>query len=176
MAGLPWPTVPPSPAAPVVVEPAVPADFDRIAALTVAVYAGGGFGSPDYVPQLADVAGRAAHSALLVARRPGGPVVGSVALVLDGHLGEVLHGPHEAGFRMLVVDPRARGIGVGELLVRTCLERATAAGRTRMVISTEPTMATAHRLYQKLGFTRLPERDWSPLPGVGLLVYSRPLP
>jgi hypothetical protein len=33
--------------------------------------------------------------------------------------------------------------------------------------STEP----AHRLYQRLGFVRCPERDWSPLPGVELVVY-----
>jgi hypothetical protein len=33
-------------------------------------------------------------------------------------------------------------------------------------------MTAAHRLYERLGFTRLPERDWTPLPGVDLLVYS----
>jgi hypothetical protein len=36
-------------------------------------------------------------------------------------------------------------------------------------------MAAAHRLYERLGFTRLPERDWSPLLGVDLLVYARDL-
>jgi ribosomal protein S18 acetylase RimI-like enzyme len=74
-----------------------------------------------------------------------------------------------------VVDPAVQGQGVGELLVSTCLERARAAGKRRMVISTDPRMTTAHRLYERLGFTRLPERDWSPLPGVDLLVYARAL-
>ena len=73
---------------------------------------------------------------------------------------------------MLVVDRAARGRGVGELLVTTCLERARAAGKRRMVISTDPRMSSAHRLYERLGFSRLPERDWSPMPGTDLLVYA----
>ena len=56
--------------------------------------------------------------------------------------------------------------------MRACLERARAAGKRRMVLSTDVRMAAAHRLYERLGFTRLPERDWSPLPGVDLLVYA----
>jgi ribosomal protein S18 acetylase RimI-like enzyme len=156
------------------VDPATPSDFGRIAELTVGVYRDEGYGSESYLAQLADVAGRAAHADLLVAREAaGGDVVGSVALVLDGEFGEVLSSSDEAGFRMLVVDPAVRGRGVGELLVRACLDRARAAGKTRMVLSTEPRMHAAHRLYERLGFTRLPERDWSPMPGIGLLVYTR---
>mgnify|MGYP004634202519 FL=1 len=34
-------------------------------------------------------------------------------------------------------------------------------------------MTAAQRLYQRLGFTRLPERDWQPAPGIDLLVYAR---
>jgi ribosomal protein S18 acetylase RimI-like enzyme len=40
-----------------------------------------------------------------------------------------------------------------------------------MVLSTSTAMTTAHRLYERLGFVRLPERDWSPVPGVHLLAY-----
>jgi GNAT superfamily N-acetyltransferase len=157
------------------VAPAGPADFGRIAELTVGVYRDEGYGSETYLVQLADVAGRARHAELLVARDAGDDVVGSVALVLDGEFGEVLTSADEAGFRMLVVDPAARGRGVGELLVGACLDRAREAGKNRMVISTEPRMHAAHRLYERLGFARLPERDWSPMPGIGLLVYSRAL-
>jgi ribosomal protein S18 acetylase RimI-like enzyme len=166
----------PRPAAPsLTVEQARPEDFARIAQLTVDVYVGGGLATPAYAPELADVAGRAERAELLVVRDPSGRVVGSVALVLTGDFGNVITSDAEAAFRMLVVDPSAQGEGVGELLVTTCLDRARRAGKRRMVISTDPLMTTAHRLYERLGFTRLPERDWRPEPGVDLLVYSREL-
>ena len=163
------------PASSLSVQPARPEDFAAIAELTVAVYINGGLASPDYASELADVAGRAAHADLLVVRDPGGRVLGSVALVLQGDFGNVTASDDEAAFRMLVVDPAAQGRGIGELLVVTCLDRARAAGKRRMVLSTDPLMTAAHRLYHRLGFTRLPERDWSPVPGTDLLVYSREL-
>jgi ribosomal protein S18 acetylase RimI-like enzyme len=157
------------------VESARPEDYDRIAELTVGVYVDGRLASEGYTPQLADVAGRASRSELLVVRDAQGGIVGSVALVLSGDFGEVTVSDDEAAFRMLVVDPAARGQGVGQLLVSSCLDRALAAGKRSVVISTDPRMTTAHRLYERLGFSRLPERDWSPMPGTDLLVYSRDL-
>ncbi|WP_448627156.1 GNAT family N-acetyltransferase [Geodermatophilus sp. URMC 64] len=163
-----------SPVEPVRVEPATPEDYPRIAELTGGVYRDEGLAPEAYQRQLRDVAGRAGHTDLLVAR-DGDGIVGSVALVLTGEFGEITESDDEAAFRMLVVDPAARGRGVGELLVQTCVERARAAGKRRMVISTDPSMTAAHRLYERLGFTRLRERDWSPLPDVHLMVYVRGL-
>jgi len=157
------------------VEPARPDDFARIAELTVDVYVGGELATDAYTPQLADVAGRASRADLLVARDADGRIVGSVALVLSGDFGEVTASEEEAAFRMLVVDPEARGQGIGELLVTTCLDRARTAGKRRMVLSTDPRMTAAHRLYERMGFRRLAERDWSPMPGIDLLVYARDL-
>ena len=159
----------------VVVEPAQPQDFPRIAELTVGVYLGEGLASAAYAPELADVEGRAGKAQLLVARTEDGRVVGAVALVLDGDFGNVIESDDEAAFRMLVVDPADRGRGIGRLLVTACLGRARAAGKHRMVLSTDECMTAAHRLYERLGFARLPERDWSPVPGVLLLVYAREL-
>ncbi|WNV74654.1 GNAT family N-acetyltransferase [Geodermatophilus sp. DSM 44513] len=166
-----------SPVAPAVtVGPARPDDFPRIAQLTSDVYLGGGLASPEYGEQLRDVAGRADRAELLVARDGGGRVVGSVALVLTGDFGEVTESDEEAAFRMLVVDPAVQGRGLGALLVGTCLQRARAAGKRRVVLSTDRRMRTAQRLYERMGFTRLPERDWSPRPGIDLLVYALDLP
>lgn len=175
-----------APSAAPVVEPATAADHDDIRRLTVGVYRDEELASAAYLAELGDVEGRAGRAQLLVARLPGegagggvggsaGRIVGSVALVLSGDFGEITADESEAAFRMLVVDPAARGAGVGELLVRSCLARARAAGRTTMVLSTDPRMAAAHRLYERLGFRRLPERDWSPVPGVDLWVYALPL-
>jgi ribosomal protein S18 acetylase RimI-like enzyme len=157
------------------VSPAGPGDFDRITDLSVRVYVGGGLASEGYTSDLADVAGRASRAELLVVRDDNGHVVGSVALVLSGDFGEVTTSDEEAAFRMLVVDPAAQGRGLGTLLVTTCLDRARAAGKRRMVIATGTRMTAAQRLYERLGFTRLPERDWSPVPGIDLIVYSREL-
>ncbi len=172
MAGvvLGWsPVAAPLPAS-LTLDDAVPADWPRIGELTAGVYRDERLASDEYLGQLADVEGRAGRSQLVVARWEG-RVVGAVALVLDGAFGEVTASDDEAAFRMLVVDPAVRGQGVGELLVCECLDRARAAGKRRMVLSTDPRMTAAHRLYGRLGFTRLPERDWSPRPGIDLLVY-----
>ena len=66
--------------------------------------------------------------------------------------------------------------GVGELLVRHCLDLAAASGSTAIVISTAVWMDATHRLYQRLGFVPAPERDWSPRADVRLLALVRPLP
>ena len=163
------------PASPLTVQPARHDEFERIAELTVRVYLEGGLTSAGYTPELADVTGRSTRSELLVVRDEDDRLVGSVALVLSGDFGEVTASDEEAAFRMLVVDPAARGRGIGELLVTTCLDLARAAGKRRMVLSTGPAMTAAHRLYARLGFRRLPERDWSPVPGIDLMVYARDL-
>ena len=44
-----------------------------------------------------------------------------------------------------------------------------------VVLSTQRTMHAAHRLYERLGFVRTPERDWNPIPHLGdftLLTYE----
>ena len=167
--------VQPAGASSVTVERAGPDDFPQIAELTVRVYVDGGLASPGYAPELADVAGRATRAQLLVARDPGGRVVGSVALVLGSDFANTARSDDEAEIRMLVVDPSVQERGLGELLVTTCLDRARTAGRTRMVLSTDLRMAAAIRLYERLGFTRLPERDWAPEPGIDLIAYGRGL-
>ena len=68
----------------------------------------------------------------------------------------------EGEFRMLAVAPAARGRGVGEALVRHCEDRATAAGATRMWLSTIDDMTHAQRIYARLGYRHEPARDWSP--------------
>jgi ribosomal protein S18 acetylase RimI-like enzyme len=73
---------------------------------------------------------------------------------------------------MLVVDPAARGQGVGDALVRWCIDRASTSGVRWLRLSTQAGMSSAGRLYLRLGFARTRERDWSPEPGVDLITYG----
>lgn len=125
-----------------------------------------------YLDVVRDAPGRARHCPVLVAVDDAGTVLGSVTYVPgpDNPFAEVER-DGEAGFRMLGVAPEAQGRGVGEALVRACVDRARAAGRTGLAISTSPTMAAAHRLYERLGFRRAPDRDHVPVPGVTLWAY-----
>jgi GNAT superfamily N-acetyltransferase len=149
------------------------ADYEAVAKLTVAAYrALSGWVGDDYGKLLEDVAGRVASGAtVLVAEDEAtGTVLASVTLTLeDGPLFEWEWGVDgDCGFRMLAVDPSAWGRGVGRALVIECLERARAAGRTRMVIGSTPWMTTAHRIYESLGFRRQPQIDqmWGDIHGM----------
>ncbi|MEZ5097242.1 MAG: hypothetical protein R2731_14750 [Nocardioides sp.] len=52
------------------------------------------------------------------------------------------------------------------------LEHFVRAGHHGVVLSSLADMTAAHRVYERYGFRRLPERDWSPLPGVQLIAYG----
>jgi ribosomal protein S18 acetylase RimI-like enzyme len=156
----------------VAVRPARPDDFEGIARLTVAAYAADGqlHGEHGYERVLADVASRAREAEVLAAVDPlTDQVLGAVTFVLPGSRYAELSSEGEAEFRMLAVDPAAQRRGVGRALVQACVDRALTLGCKAIVISVRDFATAAHRLYAGFGFERVPENDWSPLPGVQLL-------
>ncbi len=67
---------------------------------------------------------------------------------------------------------QAQGRGVGRALVEACISRARQVpGCRRLVLSTQPGMLAARRIYESRGFVRDPDRDWSPVPGLTLMAY-----
>ncbi|MEU4891413.1 GNAT family N-acetyltransferase [Streptomyces sp. NPDC044780] len=152
-------------------------ELDDIGELTARAYLGDGlldFGDSDpYLATLRDARRRAAQAELLVAADGASDeVLGAVAFAVHGGAYAELARPGEGEFRMLAVRPESRRRGAAEALVRACLDRGRELGLERIVISSQQSMTTAHRLYGRLGFVRAPERDWAPIADLDLTLWA----
>jgi ribosomal protein S18 acetylase RimI-like enzyme len=152
-------------------------EFDELGDIRVGAYLADGFLSPQsaYADRLREL-GADGLDHVLVAVQPNGSsrgrIIGTVMLQGWPQGGEILAGPDEAEIRALAVSPDARGTGVGRALLAAVIERAGSEGIRHLVLLTQPEMKAAHHLYDQAGFSRLPERDWSPEAGVDLLAYG----
>ena len=159
------------------IRPLRPEDHETVGDLTVAAYAAvePAVHTTDYASELRDVAGRSAGDEILVAVE-GGRVVGAVTYVPgpDSPAAEFTDADG-AGIRMLAVAADVQGRGVGEALTLACVDRARAQGRGQVILHSTDRMATAHRLYQRLGFRRDASLDWEPEPGLWLRGFRLPL-
>jgi ribosomal protein S18 acetylase RimI-like enzyme len=155
-----------------IVRQATTEELPEIGRLTVEVYRGDGYLSPEstYATRLADAAARFREAELLVAVDAEGTVLGTVTIARPGSPWVDVAGPDELEFRMLAVSRAARGRGIGEALVRAVIDRAAELGLSGVVLSSQQDMANAHRLYDRFGFYRTPERDWPVASGV-LVTY-----
>lgn len=74
--------------------------------------------------------------------------------------------------KRLYVRDAFRGLSVGERLAREAIEWARAAGYERMLLDTLPSMRSAHRLYERLGFIEIPAYRFNPVEGARFLALS----
>lgn len=83
----------------------------------------------------------------------------------------------ELDFRLLGVDPKARGRGIGKLLTQHAIDLARERGLAGVFMKSAPDMIGAHRIYETLGFTRAPHRDGLVIGGeIVLELYGFELP
>jgi ribosomal protein S18 acetylase RimI-like enzyme len=160
------------------VRPVRPDEHAALGELTVAAYRAvpGETTTPGYDETLRDVAGRVRDAEVLVAVDAEGTLLGGVTYVpRPGRYAE-FSDEDEAGIRMLAVSPAAQRGGVGRRLVTECVERATVAGRARIVLHTTAAMIAAQSLYSSAGFERAPARDIVAAPSLPLIAYVLELP
>lgn len=156
-----------------------PEEYAEIGAVTVAAYEEFLTGAEDnYRDRLRDAEARGRQAELWVATPDdddGDAILGTVTICPEGSPWREVAQPGEGEFRMLAVSPDARGQGIGEALVDLVLSHFRERGARAVVMSSLNDMAGAHRIYERLGFERLPERDWRPLPEVSLIAFRKVL-
>ena len=138
----------------------------------VEVYASlDGFPTPDdqprYYEMLANIGtfSEQPDTEVLVALSANGQILGGVVYFSDmaryGAGGSATAETNASGIRLLGVDPKSRGAGVGKALTNACIQLARDKGHAQVVLHTTQAMEVAWALYTKLGFERSPDLDFT---------------
>lgn len=114
----------------------------------------------DYLAEIANVADRAAQHQVWVAEDTAtGELLGTITTPLPGTILSDVARPGEMDLRLLGVAQAARGRGVGSLIMRHGIALARIRGVRRLVLRTSTEMVAAYQLYDRMGFSRIPDRE-----------------
>ena len=154
-----------------------PGEQALVGDLRVAAYRAGGVLSEGtgYVETLRGF-GFGGDCVVLVAADETGAIAGTVTLEAFGPDSELARDETEADVRAFAVAAAAQGQGVGRELLRAVIDLAGATGLCRLRLCTLPPMKAAQHLYETAGFTRTPDLDAEPVPGVCLRAYELTVP
>lgn len=150
---------------------AKPNEFKTIGELMVEVYSAlEDFPKPDEQPKYYELLRNVGQLTknknieLLVAVSDQGQIAGAVVYFADmkdyGSGGTATQEKNACGFRLLAVAPEARGLGIGKLLSKYCIEKGKKQKAKTMVIHTTNSMKLAWGMYERLGFKRALDLDF----------------
>jgi len=135
--------------APYVLRPHAPGDIGWIISRHAALYAREYGWDGSFEGMVAEIGAKfiahydAAYERCWIAEKDGEPV-GSVVLVRQS--------AKVAKLRLLIVDPKARGLGIGKRLVEECIRFARHAGYRKIVLWTNSVLTAARAIYVAAGF------------------------
>ena len=150
---------------------AMPAEFAEIGKLMVQVYSQlEGFPKeseqPDYYKMLANIGEftNRPETELLVVVGTDNKILGAVVFIGDmkyyGSGGSATKEQNASGFRLLAVDPLARGKGIGKILTIASIHKARNRKVGQVIIHTTKAMRAAWKMYENLGFKRSEDLDF----------------
>lgn len=137
-----------------------PDEYSSVGRIVRAAYESAYALDAGYLAEIEDIAGRDAGAEVLVAEE-GGRILGSVTIPRPGERQLSDSAPDEMDVRLLGVAPEAKGAGIGAILMMHCATVARERGMRRLVLHTGEQMVAAQRLYERLGFVRIPERAFT---------------
>ena len=146
-------------------------EHDALGGLMVKVYSSlEGFPTPSEQPRYYEMLANIGQfterpgARVLVAVAPDGELAGGVVYFGDmaqyGSGGIATTVADASGIRLLAVDPRFRGSGVGKALTAECIRIAREAGHAQVILHTTAAMQTAWAMYERIGFARAEELDF----------------
>jgi len=121
-----------------------------------------------YIEGIMDVRSRLGLSELIVAELCG-RLAGAVTLYLNAEQEGWPEG--WASIRILAVPPAYRGQGIGRRLMEECIRRCREHGIATVGLHTTRVMSVARKMYERMGFKRVPEFDFRPASGVVVMAY-----
>jgi GNAT superfamily N-acetyltransferase len=148
-----------------------PAEFEEVGKLMVRVYSQlEGFPKeseqPDYYKMLSNIGELTNNpgTELLIAISSDSKIAGCVVYFNDmqyyGSGGTATKERNAAGFRLLAVDPSARGQGIGRLLTYECIRKAKDKRLSQVIIHSTKAMQIAWKMYESMGFKRSEDLDF----------------
>lgn len=142
-------------------------ELDIVASLIVDAY--GEYAatmSPDawsgFAQDIANVHGRRISDGEIIVAERDGNLVGTVTIYRNWRGAQA----GTMAVRLLSVPPEARGSGVGRALLQWCVDEARSAERSRVILTAMQGMDAMRELSEGMGFSRAPDLDHEPAPGV----------